>query len=149
MLIPSSYNRYVGWGFADHSLRIGCYDSGRIHQVWENVDICGEIHTCTCPSAKLLIFAGTSSVLSVYHMDTNMKKISLKQTLYGHIDAVTALTCSTAYNIIISGSRDQTAIIWDLARMTYARQLIGHVGAVTAISINELTVSRVEIIVKW
>ncbi|XP_040162619.1 WD repeat and FYVE domain-containing protein 3-like isoform X4 [Anopheles arabiensis] len=139
MLIPSSYNRYVGWGFADHSLRIGCYDSGRIHQVWENVDICGEIHTCTCPSAKLLIFAGTSSVLSVYHMDTNMKKISLKQTLYGHIDAVTALTSSTAYNIIISGSRDQTAIIWDLARMTYARQLIGHVGAVTAISINELT----------
>ncbi|XP_050072593.1 WD repeat and FYVE domain-containing protein 3 [Anopheles maculipalpis] len=139
MLIPKSYNRYIAWGCADHSLRVGCYDSDRTYHTWENVDNCGDIICCTCPSVKLLIIAGTSSVLSVYNMDAKMKKISLKQTLFGHSDAVTALTSSTAYNIILSGSRDQTAIIWDLARLTYVRQLVGHMGVISAVSINELT----------
>ncbi|XP_035909234.1 WD repeat and FYVE domain-containing protein 3 isoform X2 [Anopheles stephensi] len=138
-LIPKSYNRYVAWGCADHSLRVGCYDSDRTYHTWENVDNCGDIICCTCPSAKLLIIAGTSSVLSVYNIDAKMKKLYLKQTLFGHSDAVTALTSSTAYNIILSGSRDQTAIIWDLARLTYVRQLVGHMGVISAVSINELT----------
>uniref|UniRef100_A0A182W2I8 WD repeat-containing protein 55 homolog n=1 Tax=Anopheles minimus TaxID=112268 RepID=A0A182W2I8_9DIPT len=139
ILIPKSYNRYVAWGCADHSLRVGCYDSDRTYHAWENIDNCGEIICCACPSAKLLIIAGTSSVLSVYNIDAKMKKLSLKQTLFGHSDVVTALTSSTAYNIILSGSRDQSAIIWDLARLTYVRQLVGHIGVVAAVSINELT----------
>ncbi|XP_052898435.1 WD repeat and FYVE domain-containing protein 3-like [Anopheles moucheti] len=139
ILIPKSYNRYVTWGCADNSLRVGCYDSDKTYHVWENIDICGDIICCTCPSSKLLIIAGTSSVLSVYNMDAKMKKLTLKQTLFGHSDAVTALTSSSAYNIIISGSRDQTAIIWDLARLTYVRQLVGHMGVIAAVCINELT----------
>uniref|UniRef100_A0A182NVL5 WD repeat and FYVE domain-containing protein 3 n=1 Tax=Anopheles dirus TaxID=7168 RepID=A0A182NVL5_9DIPT len=139
ILIPRSNNRYIAWGYADHSLRVGCYESDRTYHAWENIDHCGEILSCTCPSAKLLIIAGTSSVLSVYNIDTKFKKIALKQTLYGHTDAVTALTSSSAYNIILSGSRDHSAIIWDLARLTYVRQLVGHTGIVAAVSINELT----------
>ncbi|XP_050083063.1 WD repeat and FYVE domain-containing protein 3 isoform X2 [Anopheles aquasalis] len=40
---------------------------------------------------------------------------------------------------IYNGSRDRTAIIWNLSRLAYVRQLLGHVGVITAVAINELT----------
>jgi WD40 repeat protein len=71
------------------------------------------------------------------------KQLSIKQSLYGHIDAVTCLAVSSAYNVIVSGSRDATAIIWDLSRRIFVRQFQGHAAPVAAVAINELTVSFV------
>jgi WD40 repeat protein len=71
------------------------------------------------------------------------KQLSIKQCLYGHTDAVTCLTVSPVYNVIVSGSRDTTAIIWDLSRRIFVRQLQGHAAPVAAVAINELTVSSV------
>jgi WD40 repeat protein len=48
---------------------------------------------------------------------------------------------SPAYNVIVSGSRDATAIIWDLSRRIFVRQFQGHAAPVAAVAINELTVS--------
>lgn len=62
-LIPPSYNKYVAWGFADHSLRIGNYDSDKAIFVGEALmQSSGEIVACVCPSSKLIVTAGTSSV---------------------------------------------------------------------------------------
>lgn len=69
------------------------------------------------------------------------KQLSIKQSLYGHTDAVTCLAVSPAYNVIVSGSRDATAIIWDLSRRIFVRQFQGHAAPVAAVAINELTVS--------
>lgn len=71
------------------------------------------------------------------------KQLSIKQCLYGHTDAVTCLAGSPVYNVIVSGSRDATAIIWDLSRRIFVRQLQGHAAPVAAVAINELTVSNV------
>lgn len=30
VLIPTMYNRYLAWGYADHSLRVGSYDSDKV-----------------------------------------------------------------------------------------------------------------------
>lgn len=68
------------------------------------------------------------------------RQLAIKQCLYGHTDAVTCLSSSPAYNVIVSGSRDGTAIIWDLSRCLFVRQLRGHAGPVAAVAINELTV---------
>lgn len=63
VLMPPSYNKYVAWGFADHSLRIGNYDSDKATFVCETVvQNSGEIVACVCPSAKLIVTAGTSTV---------------------------------------------------------------------------------------
>ena len=43
------------------------------------------------------------------------------------------------WSIAVSGSRDRTAIIWDLSRYVYIKHLAGHVGPVAAVAINELT----------
>lgn len=63
VLMPPNYNKYVAWGFADHSLRIGNYDSDKAIFVCEYIiQTNGEIVACVCPSPRLIVTAGTSSV---------------------------------------------------------------------------------------
>ncbi|KAG8229679.1 hypothetical protein J437_LFUL010268 [Ladona fulva] len=139
VLIPPTYNKYVAWGFADHSLRIGNYESDRAMLVCEGAGLhhTGEILTCVCPSSKLIVTAGTSTVVTVW--EYGKKQLSIKKSLYGHIDAVTCLAASPAYNVVVSGSRDATAIVWDLSRLIFVRQLRGHAAPIAAVAVNELT----------
>ena len=39
----------------------------------------------------------------------------------------------------MSGSRDKSAIIWDLSRYVYIKHLPDHVGPVASVAINDLT----------
>ncbi|XP_063226772.1 WD repeat and FYVE domain-containing protein 3 isoform X2 [Bacillus rossius redtenbacheri] len=138
VLVPPAYSKYVAWGFADHSLRIGLHDSDKTAMVCEAMTQSnGEIVCCVCPSVKLVVTAGTSSVVTVW--EHARKQLVIKQCLYGHTDAVTCLACSPAYNVVVSGSRDSTAIVWDLSRRIFVRQLRGHTAPVAAVAINELT----------
>ena len=68
------------------------------------------------------------------------RHLYLKQPLYGHTEPVTCLAASSAYNIILSGSRDRTCILWDMSRLVFVRQLLGHAAPVAAVTVNELTV---------
>lgn len=61
VFVPPSYTKCVAWGFADHSLRIGNYESEKPTFVSEAMQN-GEIIACVCPSAKMIVTAGTSSV---------------------------------------------------------------------------------------
>ncbi|KAB0793199.1 hypothetical protein PPYR_12819 [Photinus pyralis] len=140
VLMPPSYNKYVAWGFADHSLRIGNYESDKAVFVCETVvQSSGEIVACVCPSAKLIVTAGTSTVVTVWEYEARKKQLSIKHNLYAHTDAVTCLAASPAYNVIVSGSRDGTAVIWDLSRGLFVRQLRGHTSPVAAVAVNDLT----------
>ncbi|KAK3103345.1 hypothetical protein FSP39_018631 [Pinctada imbricata] len=138
VLIPPTYNKYLAWGFADLSVRIGNYESDKATQVFECLDN-GEILCASCPNAKIFITGGTSCVVNVWENRQKEKKVVFKQPLYGHTETVTCLASSQAYNVIISGSRDRTCIIWDLSRLLYVRQLRGHIAPVAAVCINELT----------
>lgn len=140
VMMAPSFSRYIAWGFADHSLRIGMYDSDRALFVCEAAaQNSGEILACACPNARTIVTAGTSSVVTVWEFDARHKALAVKHSLHGHTDAVTCLAASPAYNVIVSGSRDGTAIVWDLSRFIFVRQLRDHVGLVAAVSINDLT----------
>lgn len=76
--------------------------------------------------------------------DVTKRSLNVKQCLYGHIDAVTCLAACPAYNVIVSGSRDKTAIVWDLSRRVFVRQLIGHTAPLAAVAVNDLTVTNSE-----
>lgn len=139
VLMAPSYSRYIAWGFADHSLRIGMYDSDRALFVCEAAaQNSGEILACACPNARTIVTAGTSSVVTVWEFDQRRKSLTVKHSLHGHTDAVTCLAASPQYNMIVSGSRDGTAIVWDMSRFIFVRQLSDHVGLVAAVSINDL-----------
>ncbi len=124
-LIPTQFNRYIAWGFADHSLRIGPFESDRALFIWESelLPPNGEILCATVPNPRIIITAGTNSVISVWRLKGKMQQLSLMQNLYGHAEAITCLTSSAPYGIIVSGSRDRACIIWDLNRLLFVRQL--------------------------
>lgn len=61
VLVPPHYSRYVAWGFADHSIRLGPYEMERALFVWEDTPA-GEILCCAAPNDKIIITAGTNSV---------------------------------------------------------------------------------------
>ena len=139
VLVPGNCNRYLAWGFADQSFRLGTYDTDKAVFVCEPNYLVGEVLTCVCPNPRLVLTAGTSSVVCVWLYHKKLKQLHLKHSLYGHTDAVTCLAASPGWGIAVSGSRDQTAIIWDLSRLTYVKNLPGHAGPVAAVNINELT----------
>lgn len=70
-----------------------------------------------------MITGGTNSVISVWRLRNKLTKIELLQNLYGHTEAITCLASSSAYGILVSGSRDRTVNIYDLNKLTFIRQL--------------------------
>jgi len=139
VLVPGNSNRYLAWGFADQSFRLCNYESERAVFVCEPSYLIGEVLTCVCPSAKMVLTGGTSTVVVVYEYHKKVKQLLIKKMLYGHTDAVTCLAASPAWNVAVSGSRDRSAIVWDLARFRYLKHLPGHTGPVAAVAINELS----------
>lgn len=146
VLIPPIYNRCIAWGFADHSFKIGLYESDRAFYVWESelFPPNGEILCTTVPNSRIIITAGTNSVIYVWRIKTKSFSLTLHQKLYGHTEAVTCLASSAAYGIVVSGSRDKTCIIWDLNKFNFIRQLGGgpelvHKSPIAAAAINDLT----------
>ena len=139
-LLPQSFNKYISWGYADHSLRICNYDNDKVVFVHEMISQCNdEITTVVCPNAKTVITAGHGCYVSVYKYE-HKKHFVHKKNLYGHTECIISLAASSSFNILISGSKDSTAIVWDLLKLNFIRQLIGHKGPVAAIAIQENTV---------
>ncbi len=139
VLVPGSSNRYLAWGYADQSFRLGNYESDKAVFICEPSYLVGQVLTCVCPNSKVVLTAGTSSVVVVYEYDKKVKQLLIKHMLYGHTDAVCCLAASPAWSIAVSGSRDRTAIIWDLSRYSYVKHLPEHAAPIAAVTINEAT----------
>ncbi|XP_014681660.1 PREDICTED: WD repeat and FYVE domain-containing protein 3-like isoform X2 [Priapulus caudatus] len=139
-LIPPVYNHYIAWGYADMSIREGVYGSDKASHAYE-LYYTGEVLCAACPNSRLVITGHTSSVVRVWEVAKaqGKKQLMLKRSLYGHTEAVTCVAASLAYNVIVSGSRDQTCIMWDMNRLLFIRQLCDHGAPVACVSINELT----------
>lgn len=87
-------------------------------------------------------FSGSSnSSYSALTSSRHKPSIAVKKTLSAHTDGVTALAICANHNFIVSASRDHTAVIWHLSHLTYIRQLKEHNAAVSAVSVNDSTVS--------
>lgn len=135
-------NCFFSWGFPDNSCAFGNYSSGKTFAVYEGLCDWGETLCAACPNPTTVITAGTSTVVCVWDVAVSKDKLShmkLRQPLYGHIDPVTCLAVSDVHNMLVSGSRDFTCILWDLEELSYVTQLAGHTSSVSAVAINDLT----------
>lgn len=142
-LMPPSYQRYIAWGYTDESIRIGYTDYERSYVTFENIQE-GAIFACCSPDSRVVVTAGTSCVVNVWELSKAMKmrRMQLKARLYAHTDTVTCMAVSNQYHMLVTGSRDQSCIIWDINRWMFVRQLPNHYSAVSSICINELTVKQ-------
>ncbi|KAF6721070.1 WD repeat and FYVE domain-containing protein 3 [Oryzias melastigma] len=142
VLVPPAWSKTFAWGYADLSCRLANYESDKALVVYECLSEWGQILCAICPNPKLIVTGGTSTTICVWETGTSkerVKSLTLKQALLGHTDAVTCLTASSAYHIVVSGSRDRTCIIWDLNKLSFVTQLRGHRAPISALCINELT----------
>lgn len=142
LLIPPQWNTYYCWGSYDQTCSFGSYTGEKSFGVCESLSDWGEPVCAACPNNSTIITAGTSTVVCVWDVfisKDKLKHMRLKQTLYGHTDTVTCLVASEAHSMIISGSLDQTCILWDLEDLSYITQLPEHSSAVSALAINDLT----------
>ncbi|OXA60252.1 WD repeat and FYVE domain-containing protein 3 [Folsomia candida] len=137
-----SASRYISWGYADCSVRVCHAETDRPLFVWEQqqqhlaMGSMGEIVCCSA-SDKLVVTGSTNTVVSVW--DVCERELKLKSHLFGHSESITCLAISPSYNIIVSGSKDMTCIVWDLARLSFVRQLVPHSAPIDAVGVNELT----------
>ncbi|XP_062852239.1 WD repeat- and FYVE domain-containing protein 4 [Trichomycterus rosablanca] len=142
LLIPPLWNIYFSWGYYDHTCSFGNYATEKDFAVWEGLSDWGEVLCADCPSSNIIITAGSSTVVCVWDVSVSkdkLKHMKLKQVLYGHTDTVTCIVVSEAHSVIISGSKDQTCILWDLEELNYIAQLPAHSSGVSALAINDLT----------
>jgi WD40 repeat protein len=139
-LMPPNYQRYIAWGYTDEAIKIGYTDYEKSYVTFENIQD-GPIFCCCSPDSKLIVTAGASTVVNVWELSKmKMRRMQLKARLYAHTDTVTCMAVSNQYHMLVTGSRDQSCIIWDINRWMFVRQLPNHFGAVSSICINELTV---------
>ncbi|KAL4641072.1 WD repeat- and FYVE domain-containing protein 4 isoform X1 [Arapaima gigas] len=142
LLMPPQWCTVFSWGFYDNTCAFGSYGTEKYMAICESLTDWGDSLCATCPNSTTIVTAGTSTVVCVWDVLVNkdkLKNMKIKQVLYGHTDAVTCLAASEAHSIIVSGSRDQTCILWDLEDLSYITQLPGHGTALTSLAINDLT----------
>ncbi|XP_067876782.1 WD repeat- and FYVE domain-containing protein 4 isoform X2 [Heterodontus francisci] len=142
LLMPPHWDKTFSWSYDDFSCSLGNYSADKIITVFECLSDWGQCLCAVCPTSTTVITGATSSVICVWEIAANKEKIksmALKEVLRGHIEAVTCLAVSLSYNVIVSGSRDGTCIIWDFNTLTYVSQLQGHKATVSTVSINDLT----------
>ncbi|XP_051503739.1 WD repeat- and FYVE domain-containing protein 4-like isoform X2 [Myxocyprinus asiaticus] len=142
LLIPPQWNTYFCWGSYDQTCSFGNYTTEKSFGVCENLSDWGDTVCAACHNISTIITAGSSTVVCVWDVfisKDKLKYMTLRQTLYGHTDTVTCLVASEAHSVIVSGSLDQTCILWDLEELGYITQLPEHSSAVSALAINDLT----------
>uniref|UniRef100_A0A914ZRD5 WD repeat and FYVE domain-containing protein 3 n=1 Tax=Parascaris univalens TaxID=6257 RepID=A0A914ZRD5_PARUN len=133
-----STSRYISWGFPDRSIRIGIVDSDRsmcIHELCESA----EVTCCACGDSRTLFTGSTMGTICVWNVMERLPRLRTRRTLSAHTEAVTALLVCAPQTLLVSASRDCTAILWHLSSLTFIRQLRPHPAAVTAIAVNDAT----------
>ena len=77
-------------------------------------------------------------------------QVSLSHIMRVHTDAVTCVTASRPWSLVVSGSKDGSAALWDLNRGVYVRSIWhGEGGESTAVDLVAINESTVSIAVSW
>lgn len=82
---------------------------------------------------KQLVAVAVDASIELWSIKSNTKL----HTLMGHTDLVTSLKISKDRNTLVSGSDDQTVLIWDIKfGLSIGELLISHEEGVTSIAIS-------------
>uniref|UniRef100_A0A0K0FFM9 Blue cheese (inferred by orthology to a D. melanogaster protein) n=1 Tax=Strongyloides venezuelensis TaxID=75913 RepID=A0A0K0FFM9_STRVS len=129
---------FVSWGFNDKSLRIGNVENDKSMTFFElndNVDI-----SCMASGNNKLLFGGLiTGGIHVWSVCNKWPRLKYLKHLLAHTDAVTVMIVSKSFNLLISGSRDGSVILWDPETLDFVRQLNNHGQPITAVQINEIS----------
>ncbi|OMP04932.1 hypothetical protein COLO4_09186 [Corchorus olitorius] len=144
VLKPTTYAKYVAWGFPDRSLRFMSYDQDRLLSTHENLHGGNQIQCAGVSHDGHIVVTGSDDgLVSAWRISKDGPRVSrrllLEKALCAHTAKITCLHVSQPYMLIVSGSDDCTAIIWDLSSLCFVRQLPEFPAPVSAVYVNDLT----------
>ena len=122
--MPPKYDRYVQWGYADHSLRFFSAHTKRLLGLYEATHV-HPITTATFPDTRTLVTASADGSLALWTVQHARDRVVLapRTHLFGHRAAVTALAASRVFSTLVSASTDGHVLIWALNRQQCIRTL--------------------------
>eukprot|EP00051_Salpingoeca_urceolata_P023614 m.403899 g.403899 ORF g.403899 m.403899 type:complete len:3205 (-) comp20124_c0_seq3:182-9796(-) len=142
--IPPVFNRYVLWGTWDNCLRLCSSETGKTKQILQPLhgNRVTAVHCTT--TGNLLLVGDESGAIEVYNLKTasvEQRDLSEAQValLRSHSGGVRCLASSSPFSVLLSGSEDCTAIIWDMNSLSYVRTLDQHESQVAHIAISDST----------
>ncbi|KFY47299.1 hypothetical protein V494_00054 [Pseudogymnoascus sp. VKM F-4513 (FW-928)] len=139
--MPSLFDKYMEWGFADNSVRFYAADSKKLLGLFENLHQ-GQLSSAMFVDSKTLVTAGVDCVLSVWRttVSPNAKSVDLAPitSLFGHTQPVSTLAVSKSFSTILSASTDGVVLLWDLNRLEFVLKLSSG-RAVQCAQINSVT----------
>jgi hypothetical protein len=145
--VPQYPHESVEWRIGSAELRV-IVD----HKVVQVV----EYAFCTCAvfaDASSLITGSSDYTVRLWKVvrgpnpnsSSSAMQVSLSHIMRVHTDEVTCVTASRPWSLVVSGSKDGSAALWDLNRGVYVRSIWHGKGeestAVDLVAINESTVS--------
>jgi WD40 repeat protein len=90
------------------------------------------------PQENLLITAGDEPTIKIWQIGNleQVPTLTLKNTLIGHTDTISALAMSSDRQLLVSGSWDKTVRIWRISTGELLKTLVGHDILISAIAIT-------------
>ncbi|KAJ6240212.1 beige/beach-related [Anaeramoeba flamelloides] len=140
LLIPNTF-KYISWNNSDHSLRFKTLEGDYDLKVYENMHL-GKINSvAVADCGKLVVTGGTDSVINFWRNKyiRNKQTLVLINTFIGHKSEITSLAISKELMIIVSGSKDNSCIIWDIGNLIFLRKLENFSNTICDIQINHST----------
>jgi WD40 repeat protein len=105
---------------------------------------CYEASRCSCaafPDSETLVTGSHDSKVRLWRLShREHTSLSLLYILTGHRQRVLCVAASRAWSLVVSGSEDGCAMLWELNRAQYVRT-IEHGSPVNLVTVNESTVS--------
>ncbi|KAK8061344.1 WD repeat and FYVE domain-containing protein [Apiospora phragmitis] len=138
--LPPFFDKYLEWGYADHSIRFYFTENRKVAGVNENLHT-GQISCLFVADSKTLVTAGEDCVVSVHGIQTAAgKPVELvnRSSLFGHKTPVTTIAASKAFSTLLTVSMDGHAFLWDLNRLEFVRKLPNN-RAVECARINDIS----------
>ncbi|EJC99617.1 beach-domain-containing protein [Fomitiporia mediterranea MF3/22] len=143
LCVPSYPHEQIAWGYVDQSIKL--LIDGRVTQVVETI-------SCICVAfVDSDRFVTGSADFMVRFWDLKRKdgkaSFSKVQMLRCHTAAILCIAACKAWSLVVSGSGDGTAIIWDLNRAIYSHSIdhkiigddVSERSKVHLVAINEST----------
>ncbi|PPQ94175.1 hypothetical protein CVT25_003811 [Psilocybe cyanescens] len=143
--LPQFPHEYVEWRSRSAELRVVV--DHRIVQVIENA-------FCNCAAfadSASLVTGSSDYTVRLWKVSRGPHangaqsgmRITLSHIMRVHTDEVTCVAASRAWSLVVSGSKDGSAALWDLNRGVYVRSIwhgeAGESAAVNLVAINEST----------
>lgn len=137
--LPSDVERYLQWGYADHSLRFFARSEPDMPlKIFEQPHE-DQLSAVIFSDAKTLVTASNDNTIALWEVTNLTKSVEIqpKAMLFGHKHSVTHLIVSSAFGTILSSDSRGNVFTWDLNRLQLVRKVACDLGPISCMQINE------------